>query len=67
MICKGRVLRDAPFLMEFYPEIGAFRTAGEGGMTEMAGQGKEVGKAYPGRIPGEENIVGILPCDLTGV
>ncbi len=62
MICTGRILRDAPFLVGFYPETGAFRTGKGGIMTEMAG----LEKGVSGTDFQRKNIVGILLCDLMG-
>lgn len=63
MICTGRILRDAPFLVGFYPETGAFRTGKGESMTETAGPERGVS----GTDFQRKNIVGILPCDLMGL
>lgn len=57
MICTGRILRDAPFLMEFYLETGPLLTAGNRGMTERAGRGKRRKKVYTQRFPGGEILL----------
>jgi nitrogen regulatory protein PII len=43
--------------MEFYLGIGPLRTAGEGGMTKMAGRGKGKKKACKERFSGGEILL----------